>query len=72
MSERPRPKPRPLGLTLPENQPRLMCPYCGHHRFQWGAWLGGHFQPDDDSAPIERLRARRCQGCGHVALFVQE
>lgn len=71
MNERPRPKPRPLGYSLPQNEARLICPYCGHHRFDWGHWSEGGYL-ENANAPVQPVRARKCQGCGHIALFAQE
>ncbi|QPC82746.1 hypothetical protein G4Y79_24190 [Phototrophicus methaneseepsis] len=68
MSERPRPQPRTLGYSLPQNEPRLQCPYCGYHRFEWGTWTGGSYQAKNDEM-TQPIRARKCLGCGHVALF---
>ena len=70
MSDKPRPTPRPLGMAPQGPEPRLICPYCGHHRFDWGQWVGGHFQEDKSEQPPQPVRARKCQSCGHVALFV--
>ena len=70
MSNKPRPKPQQLGMVPQAHEPRLICPYCGHHRIDWGQWVGGQYQDDKSEQTPQTARARKCQSCGHVALFV--
>lgn len=45
------------------------CPVCGGDAFEWGALEGVTNIVVGDRAP-QAIRARCCQGCGHLQLFV--
>jgi hypothetical protein len=54
---------------------RTSCPLCGNDKYTWGVAGGFHalmFTPDNAgffSSP-KKLKARRCDSCGNVQLFV--
>jgi hypothetical protein len=56
------------------------CPLCGNSRFTWGKAMGHYpqkFKPDDSGWLAKNtafggmeIKARRCDSCGNIQLFV--